>query len=163
MGSSHQHSSKRAWSTSAVVVAGAALLTAGCGPTTSGAGANPSAAPSISSPAPSPSIPCGAVTSLRTTLTNLANVKPSPDASGQTDADLSSITTQLEALKTWVAAYAAQDRPLNQAIDRLSLAASAAASDPSSATIAALAAALGGLNAAVQPIIAEMNAACPSS
>jgi hypothetical protein len=162
MGSSHQHSSKRAWSTSAVLVAGAAVLMAGCGPIANGASASPSAAPSASSAAPSPSVPCGAVTSVRTALTNMTHVKLSADTSGQLTADLSSIKTQLEALKTSAAAYAAQSRPLNQAIDRLSLAASAAASHPSNATIAALASALGGLNAAVQPIIAEMNAACPS-
>jgi hypothetical protein len=165
MGSSHQHTSKRAWSGAAVLMAGAAVLMAGCGPAASGASANPptpSTPPSTSSAASSPPIPCGAVTSLRATLTNLTHIKPGADNSGELGADLSSIKTQLDALKTWAAAYAAQSRPLNQAIDRVSLAASAAASHPSGATIAALAAALGGLGAAVQPVIAEANAACPS-
>jgi uncharacterized lipoprotein YajG len=161
MGSSQQHIGKRASSAAAVLVAGAVVLMAGCQPTSSSAGANPSASPSAS-PAAGPAVPCSAVTSLRTALANLSHIKPTAAASGQIAADLTAIKTQLEALKTSAAANVAQDRSLNQAIDRLSVAASAAASHPTSATIAALATALGDVTTSVQPLIADLNAACPS-
>jgi hypothetical protein len=162
MGISHQHTSKRAWSTAAFLVAGAAVLTTGCGSVTSGAGANPPTTPSASPAASSPSIPCGAVTSLRTTLTNLTHVKPGPSASGQIAADLSNIKMQLATLQKSAAVQVTQAGPLDQAIDRIGPAASAAASHPSSATVAALASALGQLNAALQPVLGDIKTACPS-
>lgn len=100
---------------------------------------------------------------MRTALAKLTDVRPTVQASGQIAADLISVKAQLDALKTLTSAYAAKTRPLDQAVDHVGSAASAALSDPSSATLAALVSALGGLKASLPPMIAEMKAVCPTS
>jgi hypothetical protein len=144
-------------------VACAVVLIAGCAPATRGAGAKTSATPSANAATTSPPVPCGTLTSLRTALTNLIHIRPTAEASGQIAADLISVRAQLEALKTTTGAYAAKTRPLDQAVDHVGSAASAALSDPSSATLAALVSALDGLKASLPPMIAEMKAVCPTS
>jgi hypothetical protein len=162
MATSHQHSGKRA-RPAAVVLAGAAVLLAGCGSSTSGAGASSSASPSVSSTASGVALPCGTITSLRLALTNLTRVKPSVQASGQIAADLTSIKTKTQALKSTAAAYGAEAAPLDQAVDRIGSAAKAAADHPSSSTVSALGSAIGDVKSSLQPMIAEMKTACPGS
>jgi hypothetical protein len=145
-------------------VASAAVLMAGCAPVNGRAGASAKATPSASSTTSGSAIPCGTITSLRAALVNLADVKPTAQASGQIAADLVSVKAQLDALKTTAGgAYAAEARPLDQAIDHVGSAATAAVSHPSIATAAALGSALGGLKTVAQSVITEMNALCPRS
>jgi hypothetical protein len=162
MNGSHQYTRKHAWS-AAAVLAGAVVLMAGCGSATSGAGANSPATPSASATTSGSALPCGTITSLRLALANLTHVKPSAQASGQIAADLISIKTNVQVLKTTAAAYDTQAGPLDQAVDRVGSAARMAATHPSSANVSALGSALGGVKTSVQPMIAEMKAACPGS
>jgi hypothetical protein len=136
---------------------------AGCGSATSGADANSSATPSASATTSGSALPCGTITSLRLALASLTHVKPTAQASGQIAADLISIKANVAALRTAASAYGAQAGSLDQAVDRIGSAAKMAATHPSSANVSALGSALGGVKTSIQPMIAEMKAACPGS
>jgi hypothetical protein len=143
---------------------GCALALAACGSSGMGGTASPPAA--SSSPAPGLSsaaaAACPHLRSLRGSLTSLTRLQASPAAIGQMGADLSNIEQQLGSLRNLSGSAGANDSAqLTAALRRITLAAQAEIGSPTSARLTAVQSALTSMKNAAQPIIGQLNAACP--
>lgn len=161
-----RHSSKlpmRRWTAGALSVGAAALLAA-CGSITGG-GSSPgtSSAPAASASASGGSIPCAQISALRTALTNLSHLSVSPSSAGQIAINLASAEQELSALKGQAGgAFSAQANQLSASLDAIKAAAAAAVRDPSPGNLTKLADSVGSFKTTAEPIIKEMQTACPA-
>jgi hypothetical protein len=164
------------WAVAVLSLSGVAVL-AGCGSsgtTSSGSSASSSApAPATSASATkasagasgsSSAIPCAQITALRSTLTDLSHTSVSPTSAPRIAVDLGKAEQELGALKSQgTSAFSAQANQLTSALDVIKTDAAALAKNPSSANLTKLTGAVNSFKTTAQPLIKEMQAACPSS
>jgi hypothetical protein len=156
----------------AAVLLATGLLVAGCGSSGSGGGAStPTPAPSPTTSAPSTPAStstasaelCADAADLQTSLNQLVTITVGPNTVTELQNDLkdvqSSFTTLVDSARAeWqdeIAALQASLTTLQTAIQQL-------ASNPGTATIAAVRAALQGVRTATQNLFAAVSASCPS-
>lgn len=139
---------------------------AGCGSSgTSGAASPPAES---SSPAPGLSsavaVACPHLRSLRASLASLTRLPASPAAIPQMGADLSNIEQQMGSLKNLGgSAGSSESARLTAALRRITLAAQAEIGGPTPARLTAVESALTSMKTTAEPIIGQLNAACPGS
>jgi hypothetical protein len=155
-----------AWWGIAVLLLAGALLTAGCGsagsPAASTSGARPGSPAAGGSPA-AQKVDCKTVDSLRRSLESLSRTNVSPSSAGTLTADLKNIQTQAAALKSQSGGeFSGTTSELTAAVNQIQKAAAELTTNPASA-LQKLTAALAGLKGKIQPIIKQLNAACPKS
>jgi septal ring factor EnvC (AmiA/AmiB activator) len=116
-----------------------------------------------SGPAASSSgLPCAQITSLRTSLTKLGHTTVSASSASQLSADLANVEKQLTALKGQASgAFSAQASQLSSALSQIGKDAQNLVKSPSSANLTALTGSVQKLKTTAQPMIKEMEAACP--
>jgi hypothetical protein len=128
-------------------------------PAASASGSKAAAGPGSSSGAP-----CAQITALRATLTDLSHTSVSPTSAGRIAADLGKAEQELAALRSQGAgAFSAQANQLTNALNAIKSDASALATNPSSANLTKLTDAVSSFKSTAQPVIKEMDTACPSS
>ena len=99
---------------------------------------------------------------MRASLTSLTRLQASPAAIGQMGTDLSNIEQQLGSLRDLGGSAGASDSgQLTAALRRITLAAQAEIGAPTAARLTAVQSALTSMKDAAQPIIRQLNAACP--
>ena len=163
MATSAQDRAGRTWRLAATGI-GCAVALAACGSSGATGTASPSAgsssaAPNLSSAA---AAACPHLRSLRASLTSLTRLQASPAAIGQMGADLSNIEQQLGSLRSLGGSAGASDSgQLTAALRRITLAAQAEIGTPTAARLTAVQSALTSMKDAAQPIIGQLNAACP--
>lgn len=140
------------------LVGGAALLAA-C-TTTSSVAPSTQASHPVAVGSPSMHIPCSQIKTLGASLSGLA--AGGTHSASQISSELTKIEGQLKALGGQAGgAFASQESQLTAALDQVKAAMHGLTSGgPSAAALTALATALGGLKKTVQPMIAEIQAAC---
>jgi hypothetical protein len=110
----------------------------------------------------SSAIPCAQISGLRSTLTDLSHQQVSPTSVGRIAADLGMAEQQLAALKSQgTGPFAAQANQLTTALNSIKSDAAALASDPSPGNLTRLTGAVTSFKSTAQPVIKEMQAACP--
>ena len=159
----------RTWRLAATGLGCAAVL-AGCGSSGTSGPAAGAARPPAGSSRPAPGLSsavaaaCPHLRSLRAALTSLIRLPASPAAIPQMGADLSNIEQQLGPLKNLAgSAGASESAQLTAALRRVTLAAQAEIGAPTAARLTAVESALTSMKATAEPIIGQLNAACPGS
>jgi hypothetical protein len=129
----------------------------------SSASAPAAAAPGSRAAAGSSSaIPCAQIKALRSTLTDLSHQQVSPTSAGRIAADLGQAEQELAALKSQgTGPFAAQANQLTTALNSIKSDATALANDPSPGNLTKLTGAVNSFKSTAQPLIKEMQAACP--
>jgi hypothetical protein len=145
----------------AVVGLGGTLAVTACGSAAVSGSASPSAA--ATSAAASSAIPCTQISSLRTSLTSLAHATVKPSSAGQIAVDLDDIHAQLMALNGQAGAFSGQASQLDAALGKITAAARVALRAPTAANLKSLSSDVSQLKATAQPIVTEINSACPGS
>ncbi len=148
----------------AVSLAAVGLLAA-CGSSSTGGTSGPSASPSVAANGSgtfSAGIPCAQITSLRTSLDKLSHITVSPGSVGQASGDLATVQRELTALKGQAGgAFSAQASQLSNALSQLSKDAQTLAAHPSVSNLTNMTRAVQKLKATAQPLVKEMQTACP--
>jgi hypothetical protein len=105
---------------------------------------------------------CAQISALRSTLTDLSHQQVSPTSAGRIAADLGMAEQQLAALKSQgTGPFAAQANQLTTALNTIKSDAAALANDPSPGNLTKLTGAVNSFKSTAQPLIKEMQAACP--
>jgi hypothetical protein len=131
-------------------------------PTSSAAAPTHSATTHSGAPASASTAVCQHITSLRKSLESLTHTSVSPTSASTITTDLKNIQVQVTALKGMKGsgAFSAQLSQLTTAVDQVKKAASQLSSNPLTA-VQSLTKELKNLKTTVQPMIAQMKAACP--
>ena len=157
----------RRWAT-AVLSLGSVALVAGCGSVGINGSGN-SSAPATSAPASNAggslsgsAVPCAQINSLRSTLSDITHTSVSPASAPRLAADLAKAEQELNALKSQAGPFAAQANQLSNALNAIKTSADALAKSPTPTNLSNLATAVNSFKSTAQPLIQEMQAACPS-
>jgi hypothetical protein len=163
----HAKPTARRWATAVLGLTGAAVVAAcsSSGITSSGTQSAPPASSSATHAAASGSasgLPCAQITALRTTLTDLSHTSLSPTSAPRLASDLVKAEQQLAALKSQgTGTFSAQASQLSNALNAIKTDAAALANSPTPTNIANLTNAVTSFKTTAEPIIKEMQTACP--
>jgi hypothetical protein len=158
--------------TLAVISLGGVAVVAACGSsgtggsTSSSSASAPAAASGTHAMAPgsasASAIPCAQITALRSTLTDLSHTSVSLTSAVRIASDITKAEQELAALKSQGAGpFAAQAGQLSNALNAIKTDAAALAKSPSPTNVTNLTNAVNGFKTTAQPLIKEMEAACP--
>jgi hypothetical protein len=143
------------------------LLLAACGSSTSPPASSPSPSPTsaAAAPAPSPtSAVCQAADGLRASVDALTHVKIGKGTVDEVKSDLANVEAKFTALTAEMRGeFKAQTNAVRSALDALKTAISDLTAHPSTSTVAAAAAALGGVTTAVSSLLAALAPHCGSA
>ena len=161
--------SARRWATAALSVSGVAVVAAcSSSGTTSSSQSAPAAAMSgthaaMSGAASGSPMPCAQINALRSTLTDISHTSVSPTSASRLASDLAKAQQQLTALKSQGhGAFSAQADQLTNALNTIKADAAALAKSPTPTNISNLTSAVTSFKKTAEPVIKEMQAACPS-
>lgn len=148
-----------------LVSLGSAALLTGCASTASG-GSSPPASPTGAAPLPSATasaaLPCEHITSLRTSLAGLAQMTGRAVSPRQIASHVAHAQNELTVLAGQAGAAAPQVSELRSELATVGKDARALAMRPSSSAMGALDTAARTLKSHAEPLIREMQAACPN-
>ena len=160
----------RRWAMAALSVSGVAVVAACSSSGTTSSSNNSAPAASMSgahaamsgSASGSAALPCAQITALRSTLTDLSHTSVSPTSAPRLASDLAKAEQQLTALKSsGTGAFSAQATQLSNALNAIKTDAQALAKSPTPTNISNLTKAVTSFKATAQPMIKEMQTACP--
>jgi hypothetical protein len=154
----------RRWITAVLSLSGAAVVAA-CG-SAGIMGSGTSSAPATSATAPGSAsgsaIPCAQITALRSTLTDLTHTSVSLSSAGRIASDLTKAEQELNALKSQsTGTFSAQATQLSNELDAIKSAAAALAKFPSPSNVTKLSNSISSFKSTAEPLINQMEAACP--
>lgn len=144
----------------AILAVGGALFAAGCSTSSTSSPGAPSGGSKSKSTAAS-GIPCDQVKKLKTSLTDLTKTGFNSGSASKLTSELKNIQNELTAIKGQSSGkFADQVSKLNTTITKISTDAKGLNSNPAG-TISKLITDLNKLRTTAQPVITEINAACP--
>jgi len=109
----------------------------------------------------SAAMPCSEITALRSTLTNISNTPVSPTSVFRLASDLTKAEQELNALKSQAGPFSAQANQLSSELNQIKTNASALTQNPTSSNVTKLQNSVNSFKSTAQPLVKEMQAACP--
>jgi ABC-type transporter Mla subunit MlaD len=142
-------------------------LVAACG-SSNVFGSNTSPTPATSAPASNAggsvsgsAFPCAQISGLRSTLTDITNTSVSPTSIPRLASDLAKAEQELNTLKNQAGPFAAQANQLSNELNSIKSSADSLAKNPTPTNLSNLTSAVNGFKSTAQPLIKEIQAACP--
>jgi hypothetical protein len=131
-------------------------------------GSSTSSAPATSPPATNAggsvsgfAVPCAQISGLRSTLTDITNTSVSPTSVPRLASDLAKAEQELNAVKNQAGPFASQANQLSNELNAIKSSADALAKSPTPTNLANLTNAVTSFKSTAQPLIKEIQAACP--